>query len=100
QRAVAGGWKGPLSVTSASDATLYTPSVSSGAGSIRAATATGRWFRIGQMIFVQMTIIITDNGTGNTNVIGTLPFPANATDVLSGRQHTVPPQHTPTTPTT
>jgi len=89
QNAVPGSSNGTLSLTSASDATLYTPSVSSGAGSIRAARATGRWFRIGQMIFVQMTIIITDNGTGKTSVIGTLPFPANATDILSGRETAV-----------
>ena len=54
--------------------TAYTPTVSSGTGSITTASATGAYATLGKTIFVRFQITITTNGTGGQSVNFTLPF--------------------------
>jgi len=42
----------------------WTPVVASNSGAITSYTASGRYTKVGRMITLQMTIIITNNGTG------------------------------------
>ncbi len=59
----------------------YTPTVTAGAGSITTYTATGRYNQIGKKVSFEANAIITDNGTGSSNLIFTLPI---ATGVSNG----------------
>jgi hypothetical protein len=54
--------------------TAYTPTVSSGTGSITTASATGAYATLGKTVFVRFRITITVNGTGGQSVNMTLPF--------------------------
>lgn len=64
----------------------FTPTVTSGTGSITAYTATGRTLKVGQQRFFQMIITITTAGTGGGAVKATLPeaLAASAIGVYSG----------------
>lgn len=53
--------------------TSYTPTVSSSSGTITTASATGSYYDIGGLRFVDITITITTNGTGAGLVLATLP---------------------------
>ena len=67
----------------------YTPTVTSGTGTITTATATGRYRRIDRVIFIEVTINITTNGTGATSVVATLPSGITCAQnaILSGREN-------------
>lgn len=53
--------------------TTYTPTVSSLAGTITTASATGRFKTLGKTVWVQIAVTITTNGTGSSAVTATLP---------------------------
>jgi hypothetical protein len=64
----------------------YTPVVSSIAGTITTASATGRYVAVGKTITVQITTQVTANGTGSSGVVATLPFaPAGFEYYIFGR---------------
>lgn len=64
----------------------FTPTVTSGTGTITAYTSSGRTLKVGQQRFFQMIITITTAGTGGGAVIATLPeaLGASAIGVYSG----------------
>lgn len=65
----------------------YTPTVGSATGSITTKSATGYYIQIGKLVFFQMEITITTNGTGATAVTATLPTNANHKFVFAGREN-------------
>ena len=73
--------------------TTYTPVVTSGTGAFTTVSATGRYRRIGKLVFIQITVTVTTNGTAATSVIATLPFSslnvAGVNHVLLGRANAV-----------
>jgi hypothetical protein len=64
--------------------TTYVPVVTSGSGAFTTVSATGRYRKIGKLVFVQITVTITTNGTAGTLVSVSLPF---ASVNLAGVQH-------------
>jgi hypothetical protein len=61
----------------------YTPTVTSGAGSLTTKSAVGRYRRQGKTVDVEIVITITTNGTGSSSIKATVPFTsANFTTVL------------------
>jgi hypothetical protein len=64
----------------------WTPSVSSSAGTITSASATGRFTKIDDTTFFSVTITITTNGTGSGTLRFTLPSTPNEANVASGRE--------------
>jgi hypothetical protein len=54
--------------------TTYTPVVTAGSGAFTTVSATGRYRRIGKLVFIEIDITITTNGTAAGNVTATLPF--------------------------
>lgn len=56
----------------------YTPTVTSGTGSITSYTATARYTRIGRQVTVCFEVVISNNGTGGGSVDVTLPFTCGA----------------------
>ncbi len=70
--------------------TAYTPTVVSGTGTLTSVAATGRYVKVGKIVFVEIDILITTNGTGATYVDATLPFTAaNNYYILAGRERTI-----------
>lgn len=70
--------------------TTYTPTVTSGTGALTTVSATGRYKTIGKTVFIAVTVTITTNGTGATNIRATLPnTAASGTYVLSGRENAI-----------
>lgn len=67
----------------------YAPVVTAGAGAITAYTASGRYNQIGKLVFVQIDVTVTTNGTGAGDVIVTLPVAAQGASVLHGREVSV-----------
>ena len=74
-------------------ATVYTPVVMAASGTFTTVSATGRYRIIGKLVFIQITVTITTNGTAAGDVIATLPFAsvnvASAAHVLAGRANAV-----------
>jgi hypothetical protein len=72
-------------------AALYVPVITSGAGVFTSASATGRYYQLGRIVFVQIVITITTNGTASNYVVATLPFlPASGIIyILAGRANAV-----------
>lgn len=66
--------------------TSYTPVLSCGSGTLTSASATGRYKTLGKTVFVQVSILITTNGTCATNIQATLPFLGNGAYLLAGRE--------------
>jgi parallel beta-helix repeat protein len=66
----------------------YTPTVGSQIGTITSYTATGKYYQLGYLIFVQVTITITNNGTGSGGLNVSLPFVAGVGGTVSGRNTT------------
>lgn len=64
--------------------TSYTPSVSSGSGTITTSSATGAYKLIGKTCFVRIKVTITTNGSGASRIIAALPFTATANAGFSG----------------
>lgn len=56
--------------------TSYTPVVSAQTGTITTATASGAYRQIGKTVFFRLQITVTNNGTGATSVVATLPAAA------------------------
>jgi hypothetical protein len=73
--------------------TTYVPVVTSGSGAFTTVSATGRYRRIGKLVFLETTVTITTNGTAATWVGVSLPFTplnvAGAGCVLAGRANGV-----------
>lgn len=67
----------------------WTPTITSGTGTITTASATGVYTKIGRTVFVEISVTITTNGTGASWVVATLPFtPAVTFNVIAGRNTT------------
>lgn len=75
-------------VTPTAGWTAYTPTLSAGSGSLSSASATGRYQTIGKIVFVEIDITITTNGTAATSIIATLPATAAAAKYVLGGQET------------
>jgi hypothetical protein len=71
-------------ITLPEPAIAYTPVITAGAGAFTTVSATGRYRKIGKLIFIQITITITTNGTAASFVIASLPF---ATVNVAGVNH-------------
>jgi hypothetical protein len=70
--------------------TSYTPSITPGSGAITTVSATGRYCQIGKIIFVEMVITITTNGTGAGYILASLPVTSGASQyIVSGRENAV-----------
>jgi hypothetical protein len=63
--------------------TNYTPTITTG-GTLTSAAATGRWIRIGNLVWVRITVAITTNGTGGFPLRATLPFTSLGVAMLQG----------------
>ena len=65
----------------------YTPTVTTVTGTITSYTATGRYKVSGKTCFVELNIVITNNGTGAGQILTTLPFTSSNTNyVICGRE--------------
>lgn len=54
--------------------TTYTPTITSGTGTITTSSAIGRFKTLGKTVFIQISVTITTNGTGANFVQATLPI--------------------------
>jgi hypothetical protein len=60
--------------------------VTASTGTLTAASATGRSYQLGKVVFVQMDVVITTNGTGAVSLHVTLPVvPAPFNSALAGK---------------
>ena len=59
----------------------YTPTVTAGSGTFTSASATGRYTKIGRMVFVALTVTVTTVGTASGAIVVTLPFTTSALPV-------------------
>ena len=67
--------------------TAWTPTISCATGSITTlGAASGRYKAIGKTVFINLSITITTNGTCAGSVKFTLPVPAYAVAIASGRE--------------
>lgn len=58
----------------------WTPTVASSVGAITSVTATGKYTKIGRQVTIEISLSVTDNGTGSDSVrIGGLPYAAEST---------------------
>jgi hypothetical protein len=71
------------------DMNIWTPTITTGTGTITASSASGTYHTIGPLTFFRVQISITTNGTGDASVKFTLPTAATQTYVFSGRESTV-----------
>jgi hypothetical protein len=69
--------------------TAYTPTITAVAGTITTVSATGRYLQLGKIVFVQVKITITTNGSGATAVKASLPVACNTSNlyIISGREN-------------
>lgn len=58
--------------------TSYSPTITSGAGTITASSATGRYKQIGKTVIVEVDVTITTAGTGASTLRASLPLTAAA----------------------
>lgn len=66
--------------------TSYTPTVSAQSGTFTTTSATGSYLQIGKIVFFQLSVSITTNGTAATSVQATLPVtPASSDFAWVGR---------------
>lgn len=56
----------------------YTPTVTSGTGSITSYSVTAQYTRIGRQVTVCFEVVISNNGTGGGSVVVTMPFTCGA----------------------
>ena len=59
----------------------YTPVLSFGGTTVAAATAVGKWYKIGKMVRFTATIILTSKGVATGNVKVTVPIPCVASSI-------------------
>jgi len=65
----------------------WTPTVTASGGTITSATASGEYTKIGNIVRFQLSITISNVGSGTGTLISTLPFnPANANWAASGAE--------------
>lgn len=58
----------------------WTPTVSSSVGTITSVTATGKYTKIGRQVTIEISLSVTNNGTGSDSIrIGGLPYTAEST---------------------
>jgi hypothetical protein len=58
----------------------WTPTVASSVGSITSSTSTGKYTKIGRQVTIELSVSVTNNGTGADSIrIGGLPFTAEST---------------------
>ena len=70
--------------------TAYTPTVSSGTGTLTAASATGAYRQIGKTVYVRISISVPTNGTASGNLQVSLPAAAAGTyQFIGGRENGV-----------
>ncbi len=70
--------------------TTYTPTITSGTGTLTTVSATGRYLLIGKLMHLQVDIAITTNGTGGANISATLPVNAATSPyLLPGREYNI-----------
>lgn len=69
--------------------TAYTPTITAGAGTFTAVSASGKYARVGNIMHVNITITITTNGTAAVVVFASLPTAAWAAAVGCGRENAV-----------
>lgn len=69
--------------------TAYTPTISSGAGTITTSSATGRWRATGKSVEFTAQVTITTNGTGATYLGVTLPATAARAFAFAGVEDSV-----------
>lgn len=78
---VPGGWKD------------YTPLVSSQTGSFTTVSSSGKYSKVGDIVFVTIQISITTNGTAATGIIATIPVAADASvtnrQLISAREFSI-----------
>lgn len=67
--------------------TSYTPTVTSNSGSFTSVSATGYYFKIGNLLFVEMLIAITGNGSAAGYISASLPMSTDSRQyVFAGRE--------------
>lgn len=52
----------------------YTPVVTAGAGALNSYTATGAYVKVGSLVLATVDITFSDNGTGSSYILASLPF--------------------------
>lgn len=58
----------------------WTPTVASSVGTITSVTATGKYTKIGRQVTIEISLSVTNNGTGSDSIrIGSLPYAAEST---------------------
>jgi hypothetical protein len=70
--------------------TNYTPTVTATSGTFTTASATGHYYVIGKMVYVEVTVTITTVGTASGNVFVTLPIATNSSagiTITPGREN-------------
>jgi len=65
--------------------TSYSPTITSGSGTLTTASATGLYMRIGKTCIVQTNWVVTTNGTGASFIQLSLPFTTSATYIRTGQ---------------
>lgn len=71
--------------------TAYTPTITSGGGTLTAASATGHYKQIGKTVFFSILTSIVTNGTGSGSVNVTLPFTVANHSSCEGRETAIAP---------
>ena len=69
--------------------TDYTPTITAGTGTFTAVSASGKYARVGNIMHVNVAVIITTNGTAAGYIIVPLPAATAATALGCGRENTV-----------
>lgn len=63
----------------------WTPTLTSSIGAITASTVTGTYSKVGNLVFVAIRVLITNNGTGSGSLnIAGFPFAAKTATTISG----------------
>lgn len=66
----------------------WTPTVGSGSGTLTTTSASGRYSLLGDLVFFNLDVTITTNGTGASSITATMPFAALADNnyIFVGRE--------------
>ena len=67
----------------------WTPYVEASVGSLTSYTSSGRYCKIGKVVFCNFYIIITDNGTGSVAITTNLPVALSGNAIGVGRENGV-----------
>jgi hypothetical protein len=68
--------------------TSYTPTLTPQSGTLTTASAVGRYKQVGKLIFVSISVTLTNIGTASGAISAALPFTANSSGyaILAGRE--------------